>query len=755
MKPGRLAPLIAPGVALGLWSVGGAVVFLSVLGPQGAALRAAVFQALEATWMVMFLWWLGAAVLLGWLAQRARHRLIVAPQRLLGAMRIAAADETMDAVPGIAHTPETRALAAEIDRLLGQRRELASYMARLVADASRSVAEQRDQLAALMTELDHAVVVCNREGRILLYNGQMRALARRISGQGGGDSAGAELIGLGRSIHALIDKAALDHALDRVEARIARGAGGSASAAQFVTASAAGHLLRASVAPVRRTDFAGHDAASGSEDGGGEDGGGEDGAAGSPSPEALTGFLLMLDDITEDHDRQARRDRALQELYERTRAAVANMQAALDMLEYPDLGASDHDRFLSVIRDEVAAMHARLLADEKEAAQDIGSRWPLHDMLGTDLLAAAVRRLAATAGAPITTQPMAQDLWLRIDSFGLIGALDHLARRILALHDDPVLWLRLTPAGARAHLDLGWVAAGPALDPRDYSALPDEPMAHPVAGALTARDVVDRHGGEIWLERDRGGNGPGGDGERRFFRLLLPRATADIAPPETAIGSRPEFYDFGLFAAGHASAADDRKLSELTFTVFDCEMTGLDPAGGDEIIQIGALRIVNTRLLRGETIDQLVDPQRSIPEAGIAIHHITPQMVRGQPTIAQVLPVFHRFAADSVLVGHNIAFDMRFLKLKEAATGLRFDHPLLDTLLLSSVLHPAEESHSLEAIAARLGVGIGGRHTALGDAIATAEVFARMIPLLARQGIETLGQARAASDRSQFARLRY
>ena len=735
MKPGGLAPLIGPGVALGLWSVGGAVVFLSVLGPQGAALRQAVFQALEATWMVMFLWWLGAAVLLGWLAQRARRRLILAPQRLLGAMRIAAADETMDSVPDIAHTPETQALAEEIDRLLGQRRELASYMARLVADASRSVAEQRDQLAALMTELDHAVVVCNREGRILLYNGRMRALARRISGRGGGDSAGAELIGLGRSIHAVIDKAALDHALDRVEARIARGADSSASAAQFVTASDAGHLLRASVAPVRRTELAGL---------------GDD-AAGATDPEALTGFLLMLDDITEDHDRQTRRERALQDMYERSRAAVANMQAALDMLEYPDLSAADHDRFLAVIRDEVAAMHRRLLADEEAAAQDIGLRWPLHDMQGADLLAAAVRRLAATAGAPITTQPMAQDLWLRIDSFGLIGALDHLARRILALHDDPVLWLRLTPAGTRAHLDLGWVADGPALDPRDYSALPDEPMAQPAAGALSVREVVDRHGGEIWLERDRGGDSVRG----RFFRLLLPRATADIAPPESAIGSRPEFYDFGLFAAGHASADDDRKLSELAFTVFDCEMTGLDPAGGDEIIQIGALRIVNARILRGETIDQLVDPQRSIPEAGIAIHHITPRMVRGQPTIAEVLPVFHRFAADSVLVGHNIAFDMRFLKLKEAATGLRFDHPLLDTLLLSSVLHPAEDSHALEAVAARLGVEIGARHTALGDAIATAEVFARMIPLLARQGIETLGQARAASDRSQFARLRY
>ena len=98
---------------------------------------------------------------------------------------------------------------------------------------------------------------------------------------------------------------------------------------------------------------------------------------------------------------------------------------------------------------------------------------------------------------------------------------------------------------------------------------------------------------------------------------------------------------------------------------------------------------------------------------------------------------------------------MRFLQLQEKRTGVRFEQPVLDTLLLSSILHPNQATHQLEAIAERFGVPVLGRHTALGDAIVTAEIFLKMLPLLAEMGVKTLRQAREASQRSYQARIRY
>src|SRR5262249_22189202 len=157
------------------------------------------------------------------------------------------------------------------------------------------------------------------------------------------------------------------------------------------------------------------------------------------------------------------------------------------------------------------------------------------------------------------------------------------------------------------------------------------------------------------------------------------------------------------------------------------------------------VRIVNGRILTTETFERLVNPGRPIPEASICFHGITDEMVRDTPPFAVVLPAFHLFAADAVLVAHNAAFDITFLH-RAAEGALCFDHPVVDPLLLSAHLYPAEADHSLDAIAARLGLDVVQRHSALRDSLLTAAILLRLLDRCEERGITRLGQLIAATD---------
>lgn len=622
-----------------------------------------------------------------------------------------------------AGSPELQRIAEAVNGLADQRQSLQEDVESRIREARLSVEEERNRLAALMSELNQSVVVCNLDGRILLYNSrarlQFKALSDAPSAAGGG-----EIIGLGRSIYLVFERNLIVHALESIQERIRRQS--SRPLANFVTTTRAGQLLRVQMAPVMSTV--------------------EGDAEGT-----VSGFVLMLDNITRNFESETRRDQLLHSVTEGSRSSLANLRAAAEMLEYPDLEPELKDRFLKVIRDEVLAMSGRLEETANAFADSLKTRWPLDDMHGADLIAAAQRRVENKVGLPTKLEDVDPAVWVKVDSFSLLQAIGYLASRLSDEFEVREVRFRLSSAGRLAHLDLIW--SGQAMSTETVMSWELEPMSFAgESSPLTVRDVIARHDGEIWLQREKAQH-------RAFFRFLLPSALPqeEVEPAAYLKGdSRPEYYDFDLFKQTEVShELDDRLLSELAFTVFDTETTGLNPSEGDEIIQIGATRIVNGKLLRSESFDQLVDPLRELPEASTKIHGITPEMLVGQPTMAKVLPAFHAFAADTVLVAHNAAFDMRFLQMKEQGTGIRFEQPVLDTLLLSAVIHPSQESHRLEAISERMGVNIMGRHTAIGDAIVTGEVFLRMIPLLAEMGIRTLGEARRASEKTYYARVKY
>jgi DNA polymerase-3 subunit epsilon len=341
-------------------------------------------------------------------------------------------------------------------------------------------------------------------------------------------------------------------------------------------------------------------------------------------------------------------------------------------------------------------------------------------------------------------------LWVRVDSFALVQAIVSLATRVAGDYGIRNFRLRASKSRGFAAIDLVWL--GTVVGTDALALWESEPMRFgKEESPLTLRDVLDRHGGEVWIQSDR-------PRHTEWFRFLLPlgEPLAAAAARPLLIAQRPEYYDFDLFERSDTSGElADRRLAALSYTVFDTETTGLEPSAGDEIISIGAVRIVNGRLLTQEVFERLVNPRRAIGREAKRVHGIDQRALEAEPTIEVVLPRFHRFCEDTVLVAHNAAFDMRFLELKEKVAGVRFEQPVLDTLLLSAVVHPSMDKHDLDTIADRLGVRVIGRHTALGDALVTGEVFLRLLPLLAERGIETLGQALEASRVTYLARLHY
>jgi len=615
--------------------------------------------------------------------------------------------------------PEVQQLARVVNDLAQQRDALMDDVDQQIASAKASVEEEKNRLAALMSELAQAVIVCNLDGRILLYNNRAR-LQFKALGQGPTSVSGGALIGLGRSILSILEKNQVQHAQEVIRQRLAAG---KVAMANFITTLRGGQLLRVQMVPVL---------------------GAADGT------EEVSGYVLSVENITRNMEQEARRDQILHSLTEGSRAALGNIRAAVtNLIDYPDMEAELRERFLSVTADEVAAMSRRLDETMAEFSDSMKMRWPLEDILGIDVIAAAQRRIEETLELPIKTEELDDALWVKVDSFSLVFALLFLASRLQDHYAPRELRFRLSSEGKLAYLDLIW--AGPAMSSETFYTWELESMQ--VGGEttpLSLRDVIDRHDGEIWYQREKAAH-------RAFFRFVLPVATPDeVAVEERAHGGdRPEYYDFDLFNYAEESTDLDRRLSDLTYTVFDTETTGLQPSNGDEIIQIGAARIVNNRLLRQEIFDQLVDPERPLKPESIPIHGISEDMVRGQPNIDLVLPAFHEFCEDTVLIAHNAAFDMRFLQLKEERTGVRFAQPVLDTLLLSAVVHPGQESHRLDVILERFGIQIESRHNALEDALATGEAFLKLVPLLEEKGIVTIRQALEASAKTFFARVKY
>jgi DNA polymerase-3 subunit epsilon len=233
---------------------------------------------------------------------------------------------------------------------------------------------------------------------------------------------------------------------------------------------------------------------------------------------------------------------------------------------------------------------------------------------------------------------------------------------------------------------------------------------------------------------------------RRRLLISVARASRTAGRPGALLGRLAIAGARALARPDAMAPSNSTRLDDLPLVVLDCETTGLDPAR-DRIVSLAALRLIGTDSTPRAMLDLLIDPGMPIPARATAIHGITDAMVFGAPSFAAAVRSLRPLLRGAVLVGHAVGFDRAMLVREARRAGVPWRQaPSLCTRELAAALLPARADVELDALAARFDVALIGRHTALGDARITAEVFAVLSRLAIRSGVATLGALRALAE---------
>ena len=584
-------------------------------------------------------------------------------------------------------------LAAAASAAAGSLSETRNALAEAVARETTRLETEKSRLEALLSDVPVGVLLCSGDHQLVFYNGTAVELMGAEATTGPDAASAGPMPGLDRTLFDYLRKGPILHAQDRlIEADDTE----AASDLLCTTANGARTLAaRMRLLPVAVPD---------------------------EGPMPRPGYVLTLRDVTADLAAQARREALLAEVLDRVRRPAANLRTLLEVLPEGEPTPPALDIALRAEAGALAQTVTELSVRQEEGRFD---GWALALTRASDLLDGLRARIEAQGlGVTLTDAP----LLLRCNGFEVIALIARIAVGIAGGGAAQSFRLTIEEEGNDALLRLVW--SGPALSVGQLDRWLAEPLDLTLP-EVTGRTVLAAHATEAWPEPVAGGG----------QALCLPLRTARRAGPRPKPIARAVVYDFDLLGKARNASVVEALLADLTYVVFDTETTGLLPAQGDEIVQIAAVRIVNGRRVEGEVFDTLVNPGRPIPAASTDVHGITEAMVQDAPALAEVATAFHKFAEGAVLIAHNAPFDMEFLRRIEPTIGLRFDMPILDTVLLSAVIFGQHEVHSLDALSHRLGITIPeeARHTALGDTVATADAFLKLLSMLQGRGFGRFG----------------
>lgn len=567
------------------------------------------------------------------------------------------------------------------ENLLSTRNKLAET----VAMETTRLVDEKERLSTLAAEMPHGVVLLSGLHKIAFYNG---AAADLLSAD--------HTPGLDHEIFDFLRPAPIRSAY----ARLCAGEGGEGHVLPLTVATRhGGQILSARMRLMHAPN----------------------------EGDAMPPYVLSLEDVTDDLATHAKREKLLSRMFDRLRPSMASLQTTLAARETDDTLRND-PRLNTALVSEMQQLTDEIATFDAEYEATKADWWPMASVRGSELCDALSAQLAQddTALAADVVEPLV----LTLDAVQIITLITYIARLVIQDGGRALSFLISREEDGGAMLALGW--SGTPLSVDRLETWLTQPLDVGLAD-MTGRDILAAHGTDIWPEFGRA--------SRAVLKLPIRSARPVRRIPND--GPRTVSYDFDLLAHRPSKEVMETPLSHLTYVVFDTETTGLLPSQGDEICQIAALRVVNGKVRDTEALDALVNPGRPIPASSTEVHHITNAMVKDAPPIDVVGRQLHSFARGAVLVAHNAPFDLEFLRRHEAGIGAKFNNPVLDTVLLSAIVFGQSQEHTLDAISARLGVKIPpeARHTAMGDTVATAQVFIKMLRMAEERGIVTFGDA--------------